>query len=330
MTDAVSETSSIGATWPPIHTPRHKRLRGFYPEYVDGQDQIDNFIDEFETAASAMAKHPEIDRLSIRVVGGIGTVSLLENVGIKVEAAFPLTDVGREAFVIYTALNSHGRRMSEEVISDHVQLIEAVVSTDVSTQDPYKALVARGYKPKILNPGVNPDVGINMVPQFMELYSRFGLQETEVKAILTEPTNVIAYLTTTDGRIASTALAEKACLDIAGLGTVNIVEISEAVTLPSLERRGLYRNLSGLLVSHLVKVAKIDEQPINAIYGESNLSAVGAVYAARRNGRRFSAHDASLFKVSRPDFGILEQSFKVNDGREIRDYNDFALTYVEL
>lgn len=118
----------------------------------------------------------------------------------------------------------------------------------------------------------------------------------------------------------------------AGQESVTLYEITEAVTDPEYSGRGLYRLVSGALSQHVRKNARqelsLGAADLAGIYGESNLSSPGVIYAARGNGRVVAA-DYPPESVS-DKYGILEQNFKVNDGQDTRPYNDFALTWVPI
>lgn len=165
-----------------------------------------------------------------------------------------------------------------------------------------------------------------MIQRFIELYAAFGYNGVDVEDLLNNPLNTIAYVEDEEG-VVSTALAERALIEVNGFRPLRIAEITEAVTRVKDRGRGLYRAISGYLVDSLVED---QEKPLNIIYGESNLAMKGVLISAHHNGRRFSYFDAGSLGLKHPHFGILQQNFHVEDGTEKRPYNDFALSYVPI
>ena len=146
---------------------------------------------------------------------------------------------------------------------------------------------------------------------------------------MSNPKSTFAYIKKANWVISS-PLGGRAVIEVAGEESFRIVEITEASTRVEYRRRGLYKAISGFLIEKLIEESKDTVNPIGAIYGETNLAMPGVVFAAVENGRRFSYFDAPWLGINRPDFGILPQNFKVEDGVETRPYNDFALSYVPL
>lgn len=186
----------------------------------------------------------------------------------------------------------------------------------------------KDYSPRVIQHETAFSVRQSLVPQFVDLYGKFGYNEEEVSELLTNDSNTVCYVEDQEGQVVSTALAERATIEVEGCADIVVVEITEAITLTEMRGKGLYSSLSGFLVEHLLE--DHTQRPISIIYGESNLSSPGVIYSARKNGRLFSFYDGAIFGIDRDDFGILEQNFSVNDGVETRPYNDFALSYVPL
>ena len=159
------------------------------------------------------------------------------------------------------------------------------------------------------------------------MFDIFGYDEADVAEILNNADNTIIYLEV-DGEVVSTAMAERAQIPIAGFGALELYEVTEASTLPNLRELGLYKIASGLLLEHLLNQQATS--PVHAIYGESNLAMPGVLIAGHKNGRRFNFFDRRRLSISNPNFGLLQQNFHIDDGREQRPYNDFAVSYLPL
>lgn len=316
------ESSSIGAIWPPQRASNN-RLRGFYNEVVESSTEINSFATQFEHYRQEAVNHPEVDRLSIRAIASIGAISTLEYLGVSIEAGMPLRDE-TDLFVVYTGWNAPDRTAGEEMLLAHRALISTASQREHRGEDSLARLNAQGFKPKIIDHKTPQDRKVNMVDRFTTLYSAFGYEREEVQQLLLSPSNTIAYIEDPDG-VVSTAMAEKVTIPVEGYGDIRMAEITEAFTMPTHRRMGLYESISGYLTERLV----MDERDrLDVVYGESNLTMPGVVIAAHQNRRRFSYLDRDRLCVRQPNFGILPQNFRIEDGEETRPYNDFALSYV--
>jgi hypothetical protein len=320
----INPTSSVGAAWPP-EIASNNRMRGFYDSVVKTSADIETFASHFNRYQAEVADHPEIDRLSIRAVVSVGAIATIDCFGINLEGAMPIRG-NDELMIVYTAWNDTSRRASEEKLSKHRDFLSITAEKDRDMTDRTAHLLAQGFMPKVIDQFTPRDQKQSMTGRFADLYSAFGYTESEVKELLLNPVNMIAYIEDDQG-VVSTAMAERAVIAIKGHGDIKMAEITEAFTLPSHRERGLYQSISGYLINRLVKE---NSGPLDVIYGESNLAMPGVVIAAHKNGRCFSYLDREELGVSRPNFGILQQNFHVQDGEESRRFNDFALSYVPL
>lgn len=319
-----SGTSSIDASWPP-EPGSNDRIRGFYDQPLD-----DSTLEEFTTAyeeACQVMNEEDVSRVTLRAVGEPSMVRELEERGVTVEAAMPLYGAPYQGLhLIYAGSNASERQATEDELKTHTAVIDEAKAKHeargVNTQATPAELSAEVFQG-------HPD-GIDEATfeGLLELYGAFGLSPEQVEEIVTNPNNTIALLKAAQNKVVSTVLAEQARIPIVGQSRdLVIAEVTEAATLPERRGEGLYTLLSRILVSHVVSDT---ETPLNALYGESNLSSVGVIYAAAKNSRNFSHHDRTALASTNPYFGILPQNFKVHDGVDTRPYNDFALSYHPL
>lgn len=316
MENTLSQISSIGATWPPA-VASNQRLRGFYTEgVITNQQEADAVTNHVESAVDDMLNSVDLSRLSVRVVSEIGALARLGFHRAHIEAALPIRGTG--LVIAYVGINRAGRGMSADRLAAHQGLLKTV------TQQAHKA-----QHPTIDVRILDQQDSAHLVPAFKELYGSFDYDDSDTKQLMSDDSNVIAYHQV-DDVIASTAMAEKANVEIRGLGELTLVEITEASTHPEFRQRGLYRAVSGYLIQHLISLHRDGALNIDALYGESNLSMPGVVIAAHQNGRRFSYFDRDYLGCHNLSFGILPQNFSVADGTETRRYNDFAVSYVPI
>ena len=311
---------------PPVEGSNN-RLRGFYPETISTDADVKSLYDNFQDGVS-QAVELGIDRLSIRHIGTRATMAALVSTGIKIEGVLPIATPEEDSLLVYTGWNSETRQMDESYINRHTDLLGQVASIMPAgnlASDPRH----RGYRIQTLEGHATENERRGAVSRFLGLYATFGFNKADVEELVLNQGNTIAYLEDAEGRIVSTVLAESAQIEVGGHEPINIYEMTEATTLRELEGQGLYRAVSGHLTRHL-QSENFAGTPAHLIYGESNLSSPGVIYAARRNGRKFAANDGLKYGVSDSSFGILPQNYGVSDGREVRPYNDFALTYVDL
>lgn len=327
-----NQTSSIGAAWPPVEAS-FERQRGFYMEGVVGPDHasVADFTEQYRDQRSFFGRvHSETGlratRLSVRAVVASTAVRQIAQL-MPVEAAIPLGGEHQGHHIVYVGANTTGRDVHSNIIDKHRQRLAEVIDGNLPSPITQADLTSRNIEVST----VRPEQSAEYLDQFCELYRSFGYDRKDTEELLENPDNTIVFARdVTNGDVVSSAMAEHASIEIAGMGELSIVEITEAITRPDQRGRGLYRVVSGLLTDELVDQSKNGESPIHAIYGESNLAAVGVLRAAYQNGRRFSAFDGQELGIDSPRFGILPQNFSVQDGIEQRPYNDFAVSYVPL
>jgi len=322
MSAETSETSSIGAVWPPV-VSSNNRIKGFYDTTVTSQQEVDEFALAFSDYQSEVSHSPHLDRLSIRVVASLGAISTLEDRGVSLEAAMPIRGSGDLA-VVYTGWNGPERRASDDALRLHHLLLGDVVRMPQHDSDGAERLHEQGFTPRVIDHATPDRDKRSMVERFANLYSAFGYSVAEVEELLLNPANTIAYVENEEG-VVSTGMAERATVSVDGFGDLHMAEITEAFTLPAYRKLGLYQAISGNLLARLLDPAS---PRLEVIYGESNLAMPGVVIAAHKNGRRMSYLDREDLRVREPNFGILQQSFHIEDGEEMRRYNDFAVSYV--
>lgn len=330
MSAEISSTSSIGAAWPPVATT-NERMRGFYPEVVTSSEGLEELVAEFATAQKATEDHPTATRLSMRAVVDRSLIPELSE-AITLEGALPVAKDPTKV-IAYAAWNDPNRIAEPIKLAEHRDLITSAQARPLAAEDPYEELRAKGFEPHVINGNTSIAERRSNQARFSGLYSKFDFGDEDVLELLENPNNTIAYIEGPDGSIVSTVLAERGVVPVGGYpgGELHVAEITEAVTDPDSRGQGLYRALSGFLAQSVLNDHHSGEAPLDALYGESNLSSPGVIISAHRNRRRFSADDAEVLGIREPDnFGILQQNVTVNDGRETRPYNDFALTYFDL
>lgn len=319
-----SQTSSIGAVWPPAVTS-HNRLRGFFTEGIVTHATAGDFVAQVAEQQQQLQTLETTDRLTIRAVAHAGALATLEEASLTVEGAIPLVNTGRhdDLVIAYIGHNEPARGEATKQLAAHHELLVCASSRQPDGKHPMAALQPYGFT----HHAVDHAEAAQLAPRFHDLYAAFGYSEQDVIELLASPDNTIAYVQ--DGeRIISTAMAESGSIAVEGLETpLHIVEVTEASTHPDYRKRGLYKAVSGLLIRQLLAE---QDGTISAIYGESNLAMPGVVFAAAENGRRFSHFDRTAYGLINPGFGILPQNFRVNDGAETRPYNDFAVSYVPI
>ena len=304
MNSETLKTSSVGACWPPAESS-HERIRGFYPEIIRDETQADSLTEQLAVFQSEFETEPETTRLSIRAVVAD---DIIEQIGtlaetMPIESAMPLFINKTSAFhIVYFGLNKQPRQVEAEEISYHIA-------------EKYSELNAN-----------------DVFDDVCRLYSKFGYDVQDTYDLLNNPSNSVVFARDHEtGRVVSTVMAEHANIDMEDetLPVLRVCEFTEAITDPDMRKMGLYKKLSTFLRQSL----ELDgEEPVHAVYGESNLSSIGVINSAHQTGRTFSRLDTryEALRVGTDSFGILQQNFKVIDGYETRAYNDFAVSYYDL
>lgn len=343
-------TSSIGACWPP-ELGSNNRIRGFYTDgIISDSADADAFADAYHHASLRVGQ--EVSRVSIRLVTFPDMLSELEDRGVPVEAAMPLSvPILRQSrgdhLIAYTGHNHHSRH---ETPDEENVLLQPAPARQLLWRDEVERKLGRvsqrlGDDLRLGSIGRDTEEAyrLSMSPNFAELYAPFGYDDADVQELLTNPNNTVVWVETSNGTVLSTAMAEIATISVAGLGNLVMAEVTEASTLPGYRGQGLYRVASGALICRLADMSheaiQNGENPIHAIYGEANMNMPGVLQASMQNGRRFASHDAASYGSrfdaqnriadGRQPFGVLEQNFRVEDGIVAPGrYNSFALSYV--
>lgn len=326
LTRSLETTSSIGAAWPPAYGS-HERLRGFYDcGVIDSATECRELAETCEYYAHEVADDSTATRMSLRFIAPAGKLHVLETMGVELEAAIPLHMDDEPLVIAYASANASDRQVTPDLLASHVRLLTEVTAGHYAA--PHQTThTSTDISYGIVRIGENQTQRREIENQFLEMYAMFGYDLADVRQILWSDSNTIAYAED-GGVVVSTAMAERANIKITGFGTLRVCEITEAATRPEYRRQGLYRNVSKFLVNHLLDDHA--SSPVHAIYGESNLAMPGVLIAGHENGRRFSYFDRGRIGVTRLGFGILQQNFKVADGYETRQYNDFAVLYLPL
>jgi hypothetical protein len=313
-------SSSIGAAWPP-QAASHNRVRGFYDEGVlDTSQEALEFASQLGDLRADFDKQQERTRLSVRFITQAAHLKLLSAAGVQIEAAIPLANSEEPELVLaYAGHNAPDRRISQDQQHAHGQLLDRVIASPRPTRH-----AVAGHT---IDSRTTDAERARLAPYFLQLYSQFGYDQQGVDELLGNPSNTIMFVER-DGQVVSTAMAERASIPIKDFGILELAEITEAATHPNYRQQGLYTAVSGLLLDGLVE--RQADDPLHAIYGESNLAMPGVLYAGHQNGRRFSYQDRDSYSLSAPGFGVLPQNFHIADGRETRPHNDFAVSYVPL
>ena len=325
-----TDTSSIHASWPPVPST-HNRLRGFYDDRVlRSEIDVACFAEVFRSYRDRLLADSDLSRLSIRCVSEIGSVALLAAADLAVEGLIPFRRLGQDLALVYAGWNRPNRRLRREDIARHTALLHITEQRSRNAFDAAEIMQSNGLTPHIIDRNTPAEARAAAADRFNDLYAAFNYNEANVQTLLNDPSNTVAYAETC-GTVVSTAMAEAGTVDVHGIGAVRLTEITEAYTRLEYRGRGLYKAISAYLCDRLLNDRAAGTREMDILYGESNLSMPGVVFAAHENGRRFSHFDAARFGFPQhPAFGILPQNFSINDGTKTREYNDFALSYVPL
>lgn len=319
--------SSIGAVWPPT-AASDARLRGFYPELVTPQS-LEEFYDTFRDQNLFLHKAvPAASRLTIRAVVKSDLVGRIGHTIPGIEAAIPLGgDFSGNHIVYMGTTQTYRSEHDENIINTSIDNLTEAQKRPHRPLPTEGELSAEGLRLVIADRRMDDGT----IQQFTDLYQPFGYSQKNVANLAENPNNTILYLQDKDGVITSSAMAEHASVEISGLGTLNMAEVTEATTNPGYRGKGHYRVVSGFLLEHILEQADKDQVPLHAVYGESSLdpNSVGVLKAAADNGRRFSFSEAGWLGISNDQrdtpFGVLPQHVRIGDKLQ-----NFAVSYLPL
>jgi hypothetical protein len=229
------------------------RVKGIIPKLVARTNEL---IDILDTAGS-LASREGATRSSVRVFlpsfhslgktrEGRALASFIRQFGAsgheggveRFEGIIPFNSQGNSMMVAYFGINSPSRVSPQPII-------------DIETNAAARASFGLSACPLSEGYSIRP-AGVQDVSQLVELYSNIfssylvDLNENTIFSMVeSTPTLVSVH----SGRVVAALAAEHACFEVDGIGSISMVEISEAATDAAHRGNHLYSHMIGVFLS---------------------------------------------------------------------------------
>ncbi len=286
------------------------RVKGIIPQLLTCTNQL---IDVLDTAQE-MARKEGATRATVRVflpsfrslnrtqrgrrlaafLREFGTSPSNESIN-RFEGIIPFNSNSREFMAIYLGMNSPSRVSRESLIArENEKALRASSNLEVRP--------------------INPDYSVrlatqNDVPQLVELYgSIFTSYPMELNSqnissmVESTPTLISVY----GGKVVAALAAEHAAIEINGLGTTQLIEISEAATDPGHRGNRLYSHMIGMFLSTIERELGSDA---TIVYAETRASHPAAARGAILAGGKVS--------------GFLNKHCVINAVRDVEEIGEY-------
>ena len=323
-----SFVSSIGeVVWPPRET-NNERLKGIYPFPIMDLNQLNLLLGDFSILPDGNSS-----RISARALINDAVLRDLSNNKLInqeylgfIESIIPLAGAG-DGFdnfcLVYLGRNKPERQLPREIKEEHFRRAFAIFNGDKQVIGKTDRNLPENFELLIIDENLRSDPDIQRM--YFNLYSTFGWNEDEVKALLLNPANlIVAGLDKNTGIIVSSGLVEFGKIQLDGLPALSIAEITEAATLKAYRGFGLYGKISDQLLKQL---AVLDDVP-HLVFGESNLDSEAVLKVAARQGRISAINTAIDYSL--PDAWFLNQHVRIYQEQrpENYPYNNLMVTFL--
>lgn len=324
------QTSSIGGIGEP-RPDSFERYKGFHLEYVDTPGSLGQLEADFNRAKNALESG--YTRIQHRAVVDLAVLeSHNENafLGTHVEAIMPLdpTEAGQRPALVYLGWVNEERRQNQADVTQLWENLEIAKNTPQQTVEQMFSRSSRnGFEIRMATPQEKSGSDEVFVQQMLNLYRRFGWQERDVRAILESSQNSLC-IARESGQIVSAGLAEQGSIRVEGFGTLRLVEITEAATLNTHQKNGLYTAISTTLLQSLARRSRnseVEGGQIDVVFGECNGLSQGVLIVSAKQGRVFSPIPTA--NLGYP-YRVLRQQVPIAGVDKNTPYNDLIPTFL--
>ena len=327
----LSHTSSIGPQWPPERAS-YGRIKGIYnvgllrrSEDLDGLgNELEQLLKRLEPVVS--------DRISIRAWVSEALVREPHPQILRWgEAVVPMTGCGAPwdgTCLVYLGRNAKSRSCDDRDLERSLENV-AIAETKGprSAAEMIRRVSEGGYALRL--PTREQRLGdVDLLRNMADLYSRFGWEAEEVRAILANPNSLIA-VAEHEGVPVSAGLAELSCISFADGNALRIVEFTEAATKSVHRGRGLYSGIVATLCRRLVDMSNRQEVlggELQLAFGECSGHDLGVLIAAKHLGRTFSRRVGLEWGL--PLAGFLPQHVPIAGAPRSMPYNELFPTFL--
>lgn len=308
-----ASTSSIGPSWPSGEAS-FSRIKGFFPILINDHTSFRELTGSFSNDCGridsiGMDGNP-ITRIQYRAIVEADFLRRHARDALfrdNIEAILrlqPNSHLGEEPLLCYISQNS-GRRMAHlrDLMDSWSNYRKVVNKTQVSYSQCISRATRGGYSIQIFDNPQSRNQNPALLSDLTNLYSAFGWNQNEVRALLNNPDNIlgVGYDNSTS-RIVSAGLAEMAAVDLNyTTEPFRMVELTEAATDASCGGKGLYAAVGALLIRHVLDRslgAQIIDGEADLVFGESNSLEPAILAIAVRQGREMSPEVCREFGFS--------------------------------
>lgn len=328
----VEYTSSIGSTtWPPEGVS-FERKKGVYPEIIDTPQNLASLLESLR-----LLPFDTSTRISVRACVSQRILTAFisynrDNPHLKmIETIITLegTNSGLDdCCLIYVGKNKPERMPNEQQLSEQKNLATKIffdnhqLTLNQPTNHNHRL---NDLMIRVVNEEDKQNPNIQMM--YYDLYRIFGWKEEDIKALLSNPNNILVAAFGKDGKLIGSVLGELGILTFIKKGEtykLRIVEITDAAVNPEYRGNGVYQTISNELISKITKITN----PPHLVFGELNLESPAVLKVAAKQGRISALHTAENFGI--PHAWVLPQHAPISSGgdnMEASRYNNLMVTF---
>ncbi|GIW64994.1 MAG: hypothetical protein KatS3mg092_0927 [Patescibacteria group bacterium] len=324
-------TSSIGSTtWPP-EKASFERKKGVYPEVIDTPQNLENFLESLRLLPFDTSTRISVRACVLKEILSNFINNNRDNPHLKIiETIISLegTNSGLDdCCLIYVGKNKPERMPNEQQLAEQKELATKIFSNNHRLNP--KQPINNNHRLddltiRVINEEDKKNPNIQMM--YYDLYKIFGWNEEDIKALLSNPNNILVAAFGENQTLIGSVLGEFGELTFKRNNmpvNLRLIEITEAAVKLEHRGKGIYQVVSDTLISTFTRM----KNPPHLVFGELNLESPAVLTVAAKQGRTPALNTAKNFDI--PNAWFLPQHVPISNGSTNKTgYNNLMVAYL--